>query len=627
MAFPVSPGVNFREIDLTQAIAEQISTNGSFAGSFVWGPAGQIVRVDSEATMVKRFGQPNNTTAIDFFTASSFLAYSSALDIVRIVDATNAKNAVSAGTPVLVANDNTYIQTALTTQPIVAKYPGTYGNNIGVSYVLSAAQFSGNFTNNYSFAMTRSTSFIVTRTSSDAPITSYVQAGSVITIGGIRYTVQSATVDIQAVSGGNHFDGVTLTQVYTGTVGTITGSTVSYIWQFGSTFGGVAPSAGSIYVIVYDATGKITAQVGSVIESFIGSSVAGTIDPFTRASVFIDDIINASKWIRAGISLSTLPTTGVAATNIVLTGGNDGVVALDQYITGYNQFANKDLVPASLIIGGYTSSTGKGAAANTVLGNYIIQNIAEVRKDCVVFVSPSYESVVNNTGNETTDVNANSDLFYISSYAACDSGWKYMYDRYNNVYRWIPLCGDHAGIYAQVDANQDPWYSAAGVNRGLIKNVVKLAWNPMQADRDLLYPNNVNPVYNVPGYGPTMFGDKTLLTTNSAFSRIQTRRLFIILEQTILTAAKTQLFEFNDTFSQNRFVSIIDPFLRDVKGRRGITDYAIIADSRVNTPQVVQNNRFVGQIYIKPQYSIEFIQLDFVAVGPTVDFSTVIGTF
>jgi phage tail sheath protein FI len=207
-----------------------------------------------------------------------------------------------------------------------------------------------------------------------------------------------------------------------------------------------------------------------------------------------------------------------------------------------------------------------------------------------------------------------------------DSGWKYMYDKYNDVFRWVPLNGDHAGLYARVDRERETWVSAAGSSKGKIKNVVKLAWSPDQTQRDALYINDVNPVTILPVAGPVMYGDKTLLGIESAFSRINVRRLFIILEKTIATAANSLLFEFNDEFTQRRFVSIVEPFLRNVKGRRGITDFKVVADNRVNTPEVIQANRFVGQVFVKPNYSINFIRLDFVAVGNSASFDEVIGS-
>jgi phage tail sheath protein FI len=246
--------------------------------------------------------------------------------------------------------------------------------------------------------------------------------------------------------------------------------------------------------------------------------------------------------------------------------------------------------------------------------------------DSVAFLSPPQSAVVNQAGNEAANITSWLGLLSRStSYAVVDSGWKYMYDKYNQTYRWIPLNGDIAGLCVQTDTTNDAWWSPAGFNRGNIKNVVKLAWNPSKTYRDQLYAQGVNPVVSFPGQGTVLFGDKTLQSKPSAFDRINVRRLFIVLEKAISTAARYSLFEFNDSFTQAQFVAMVTPFLRDVQGRRGITDFKVVCDSTNNTPQVVDSNQFVGDIYIKPARSINFIQLNFVAVGTGVDFNTIVG--
>jgi phage tail sheath protein FI len=208
-----------------------------------------------------------------------------------------------------------------------------------------------------------------------------------------------------------------------------------------------------------------------------------------------------------------------------------------------------------------------------------------------------------------------------------DSGWKYQYDKYSDIYRWAPLNGDVAGLCVRTDTERDPWWSPAGYNRGNIQNLVRLAWNPRKAYRDVLYQAGVNPVLTDSGQGTILFGDKTLLAKPSAFDRINVRRLFIVIEKAIATASKFTLFEFNDQFTQAQFVNLIEPYLRDVRGRRGIYDFRVVCDNTNNTPEVVDSNRFVGDIYIKPARSINFIQLNFVAVRTGVDFSEITGKF
>jgi phage tail sheath protein FI len=248
--------------------------------------------------------------------------------------------------------------------------------------------------------------------------------------------------------------------------------------------------------------------------------------------------------------------------------------------------------------------------------------IAETRRDAVVFASPPYEDVVNTTGQADKIVTYRNQLTS-SSYAVLDTGWKYQYDRYNDKYRYVPLNGDIAGLAVRTDLISDPWFSPAGYNRGVIKNLVKLAYSPTKTDRDTLYKSGVNPVVTFPGQGTLLFGDKTLLSRPSAFDRINVRRLFIVLEKSIATAAKFQLFEFNDPFTRNQFKNIVEPFLRDVQGRRGITDFRVVCDETNNTPAVIDRNEFTADIFIKPSRSINFIQLNFIATRSGISFEEV----
>jgi phage tail sheath protein FI len=267
-----------------------------------------------------------------------------------------------------------------------------------------------------------------------------------------------------------------------------------------------------------------------------------------------------------------------------------------------------------------------GATNSAVIPNKLVA-LAESRKDCMVFISPDRADVVDNAGSEAVDIAATAATFTTSSYAVVDSGWKYQYDKYNDVYRWIPLNGDIAGLCVRTDSERDPWFSPAGTTRGVIKNVVKLAWNPNKAERDSLYQKGVNSVVTFPGEGTILYGDKTFLNRPSAFDRINVRRLFIVLEKTIARAARSSLFEFNDDFTRAAFVNLVEPYLRDVKGRRGVYDYRVVCDTTNNTGEVIDRNEFVGDIYIKPARSINFIQLNFVAVRTGVAFEEVVGKF
>ena len=268
-----------------------------------------------------------------------------------------------------------------------------------------------------------------------------------------------------------------------------------------------------------------------------------------------------------------------------------------------------------------------GPTTGITIPNYLIA-IAETRKDCIVFVSPPKANVVYATaGAEVTNITTTAATYTKSSFAVMDTGWKYQFDKYNDVYRWVPLNGDIAGLCARTDNERDPWFSPAGLNRGVIKNVVKLAWNPTKAERDTLYKAGVNPVVTFPGEGTILYGDKTLLNRPSAFDRINVRRLFIVLEKSIAKAARSSLFEFNDEFTRASFINLVEPFLRDVQGRRGIYDFRVVCDTTNNTGEIIDQNQFVGDIYIKPARSINFIQLNFVAVRTGVAFEEIVGKF
>ena len=263
-------------------------------------------------------------------------------------------------------------------------------------------------------------------------------------------------------------------------------------------------------------------------------------------------------------------------------------------------------------------------------------SVAELRKDCLAFISPYRGAALTDTSSQTAvTVNSDADItdnvisFYSpvtsSSYAVFDTGYKYMYDRFNNTFRWVPLNGDIAGTCARNDINNFAWFSPAGTTRGAILNAVKLAYNPSKLQRDRLYSSRINPVIFSPGSGIVLFGDKTGLAKASAFDRINVRRLFIYLENAIASAAKDQLFEFNDEITRTNFVNIVEPFLRDVQAKRGIFDYVVVCDSTNNTAAVIDNNEFVADIYIKPARSINFIGLTFVATRTGVAFEEVIG--
>ncbi len=556
MAFQLSPGVLVTEKDLTAVVPAVATTAGGFAGAFQWGPVDQVTTIDSENSLVERFGKPDDNTYESFFTAANFLSYGNNLQVVRVVNQSAAKNAManSTGTAVLVKNEDHYLSNYADGSAFVgewaAKYPGTLGNSLKVSMA------DGNTYSSWAYA--------------------------------------------------NSFDSAPSTSTYA------------------SEIGGVHDE---LHVIVIDEDGAWTGSKGTVLEKFaFVSKGSDAKNPDGSTAYYKDKINNASKYIwwmdhtatGTNWGSATQGTTFANLTSNVtvsLAGGVYGGAPTDGNITSaLSTFANDELYDISLLPVGKASST---------VAIYAINSVAEVRKDCVVFVSPELSDVVDNAGSEATDVVAFRDTLPSTSYAVMDSGWKYQYDRYNDQYRWIPLNGDTAGTAVRTDFTADPWFSPAGFNRGQIKNVVKLAYSPSKADRDTLYKKGVNPVVTFPGQGTVLFGDKTLLAKPSAFDRINVRRLFIVLEKAIATAAKFQLFEFNDAFTRAQFRNLVEPYLRDVQGRRGITEYKVVCDESNNTGAVIDRNEFVADIYVKPNRSINFIQLNFIATRTGISFEEV----
>jgi hypothetical protein len=635
MPFQVSPGVNVSEIDLTTVVPAVSTTEGALAGHFRWGPVDQRILIDSEDRLVNIYNKPNANTATDFFTAANFLAYGNALYINRSV-ASDAVNAVSDGSAVLVKNEDHYNETVSSTltQDWVAKYPGELGNSLKVSVCQNSAAWESSVTTKYEVARNSAT------VNCTATMTSAVVVGDLLLLGPDKQTVKVA-----AVSGNT----ITLTSNYTGNNMLVSGSTegtnFTRRWEFFGNFDNaptttayantVNAQADEIHVAVVDEDGAITGTAGAVVETYEGVSVASDARTEQGAGNYYKEVINQnSPYIWFGDHNSSLTNAGTRAdlgttfgaaslpVTTSMTGGKDGATPSSaQKITSYNIFKSAEDVDISFLL---------GSNADTTLATHLITNIAEDRKDCIAVLSPERADCVNNNsydGKERDDIIAFRDGLPSSSYAVMDSGWKYQYDKYNDVYRYVPLNGDTAGLMVQTDTTRDPWYSPAGFNRGNVKNTIRLAYNPPKADRDQLYKKGINPVVTFPGQGTVLFGDKTMLAKPSAFDRINVRRLFIVLEKAISTASKFTLFEFNDEFTRSQFRNLVEPFLRDVQGRRGITDFRVVCDGTNNTGEVIDRNEFIGDIYIKPARSINFIQLNFVAVRTGVEFSEVVGQF
>lgn len=637
MAFQISPGVLVRERDLTNVVPAVATTIGGMVGDFQWGPVHEIISIDSENNLVERFGRPTTSVYYDFMTAASFLAYGSNLLTVREVGS-SSKNSVSEGTAVLIKNEDHYNDQYADGNNSVgvwaAKYAGALGNNIKVSIGdigsatnLSVASIALNAPDT---AGDRTSATVAI----SAPNTDGIQATATATITNGNVTAITITNP-----GFGYTVAPTVTITVDGTGSVAATATLSTEWIYRDEFDSVpgtstwAADNGSSYdevnIIVIDEDGGITGSAGTVLEKFAGcSKAADAKDDLNQTNYYKNVINDRSKYIwwmdhpDDGTNWGSTSTTGVtfdlmkpgtADQIISLTGGVDDSPSIGNIQTGYDLFANDELVDVALIL---------LSAHPVTVGDYVIDNVVDVRKDCICFISPQRSSVVNNEGDEITDITGAADFgsYTRSSYAVFDSGWKYMYDKYNDRYIYAPLNGDVAGCCVITDRGDDPWFSPAGLNRGIIKNAIKLAWSPRKADRDTLYAKGINPVINSPAAGIVLFGDKTMLAKPSAFNRINVRRLFIVLEKAIATAAKFQLFEFNDAFTRAQFTAIVEPFLRDVQGRRGIYDFRVVCDETNNTPQVIDSNEFRADIYIKPAKSINFITLTFIATRTGISF-------
>jgi hypothetical protein len=611
-------------------------------GDFAWGPVHEITRIDSENNLVERFGKPSTTTFYDFMTSASFLAYGSNLLTVREVGAL-AKNAVSSGTAVLVKNEEDYQEQYASGSNSIgvwaAKYAGTLGNSlkvefadVGSSSILSLASIALDAADT---AGDRTTATV----SIDAPTAPAVGSGGIQATATATISGGNVTAIVITNPGFGYSAAPTVTVTADGTGSVAATATLATEWTYRDEFDSLPTttdwaannnaSNDEMHIIVIDEDGAISGIAGTVLEKFSGVSKASDAKDDVNSTNYYKNVINdRSQWIwwvdhpadgtnwgtssEGGTAFDVL-TAGFAEQSVSLTGGVDDAPTVGNLQSGYDLFANDELVDVSLIL---------TSAHPTSVGDYVIDNVCEVRKDCLAFISPQRASVVNNEGSEVIDILGQTDLgaYTRSSFAVMDSGWKYTYDKYNDRYTYIPLNGDIAGCCVITDLGDDPWFSPAGLNRGIIKNAIKLSWSPRKADRDTLYSRGVNPVINTPGSGIVLFGDKTLLAKPSAFNRINVRRLFIVLEKAIATAAKFQLFEFNDAFTRAQFVALVEPFLRDVQGRRGVYDFRVVCDETNNTPQIVDSNEFRAEIYVKPAKSINFITLTFVATRTGISF-------
>ena len=586
MPFQVSPGVVVTERDLTTVVPNVSTSIGAFAGAFQWGPVLQRVRIESENELVQTFGEPTADTAEYFWSAANYLAYSNNLLVVRNTEA-NAINAVvgddNAGTAKKIDNIDDYDGTSdFTDQLFIAKYPGARGSSLKAIAVDSAgwASFSGLANSartpdqkllfaNFDRAPGTSTDVAASGGSNDEMHVLVIDENGLFS--GVAGEILEAHAFVSKASDAKKIDGSS------NYVKNVLKNESRYIWL------------GEVLKIT-----ESTTDSGSEVDA--GSLKAGNTFKLINAASDADKIIGGS-----------------------LAGGSDGTYPLTpaKEQIAYNMFADAETVDISLLIGG---------PALQATAQHLVLTIAENRKDCIAFVSPTKASVVNAAvDSQTASIVSQKNAIGSSSYGVMDNAWKYQYDRYRDVFINVPMNGDIAGLCARTDFTNDAWFSPAGLNRGVIKNIVRPSWDASQGDRDELYKGGINPITTQLGAGNILFGDKTMLAVPSAFDRINVRRLFIVLEKAIAIAAKAMLFEFNDEFTRSQFVNIVTPFLREVQGRRGLTDFKVVCDSSNNTGQVIDTNNFVGDIYIKPNRSINFIQLNFIAARSDVSFSEIGG--
>jgi len=668
MGFRVSPGVSIKEIDLTTIVPNIATTPGGYAGYYYWGPCEEIVTVSSETELVSIFGKPDTTNYVDFFTPANFLQYGNNIQVVRVVGAAASNSTVTiAGAcgAVLDINNETEFaapSTAVTTAAgagvvFAGKYPGVLGNSLqvvvvagsgvttfpalgagvsfgvnGISFATASSSQAYHLTKGDTIQFADGTSALLNSVSAQlVGLTAVNNEWSGIT------AATYITLGLQGVLPKAQVLGATFTvkSVYANYVNTIA-TTTNYA-------GSVGGSGDAISVLVLDKDGKWTGVAGTLLEKYESVSRASDARNSDGSSNYYKQVIaDKSNYIyalsadlagnTAGLSTKTDWTAPAAISNarvvnaggvisLGLTGSADATPTdSERWSSGWNYFADATTVDVSLLPLGDASAT---------LAKLIVGTVCEKRLDAMAFLSPQSANVVNKLPYEALNAlktYRDSTLNINSSYAVLDSGWKYQLDTYNNVVRTMPLNGDIAGLVARTEYTNEAWFSPAGFNRGQIKNVVKLAYNPSsEAHRDELYTRQINPVVSFPGDGTILFGDKTMQSKPSAFDRINVRRLFIILEKAIATASKFFLFEQNDGFTRAQFKNLVVPFLKTVQQRRGITDFKVVCDDTNNPGAVIDRNEFVADIFVKPTRSINFIQLNFIATKTGVNFSEVGG--
>ena len=668
MAFQVSPGVQVREIDVTNVVPAVSSSIGAFAGEFSWGPVDEVRTITSEKELVGVFGEPKeagsdgyNTVLSKkehFYSAANFLKYGNNLKVVRASNGIAAGqtgqmlNATTGSAGILIKNQTHYYESnyhsgsaAGSAGLFSARCAGSLGNSLKISMCTSANAFS-----QASVTTVSDSSISVGHTQ----IT--VADGTKFVVGDLIAFANSADVyKISAISSNDITFHLNSDSSQGLQVVPTNGSNIARGWEFASNFTkapGSSPDAlanssslDEVHVIVIDEDGKITGIPGEILEVFEGLSQASDAkDSEGNSNYYVDKLRYNSNYIfwtnhdsttsEAG---NTFAVAGAAFVQHTLPLGGSLSHGIDGYplssgaknTANTTHFGDAETQDVDFIIAGPLDGYASGSVVSTLAeattqANNLIA-LCEARKDCMAVISPRKADCVNNSGSESTSVIAFAETLTSSSYAVMDSAWCYQYDKYTDNYCYIPSCSHTAGVMARTDSDRDAWFSPAGFSRGQILGITKLSFNPNQAERDALYKKRVNPMVTFPGEGTVLFGDKTLLSSASAFDRINVRRLFIVMEKAIATAAKFQLFEFNDAFTRAQFRATIEPFLRQVKGRRGIVDFQVVCDDTNNSQAIVDANQFQASIFVKPNRSINFITLNFVAARSGVEFEEVYG--
>ena len=651
MADLVSPGVQIKEKDVTTTVSSPPGSIGGIGISASKGYADIVVTVGSEEELVEQFGKPTTGNFEYWFSAANFLGYTNNLKVVRAVQA-SAKNATSTGSGLVIPNTISYSVGDGTNGPYsggeassegawAARSLGAWGNNIQVSACTSADAY-------YKAARTTTTGALAAGdTTVDVAATTSINVGSILHISGDTTGALYKVVSIASLE-------LTIarypTQVAAGIVATSisSGANVNVYWEWFDEFDG-APgtsqyatdhggSLDEMHIVVTDAGGGITGVKDTVLERYDAVSKAGDaktdeggqnyyVDVLYDNSEYIywiDHPAGGSNWGSNASGVTFTAATAIVDTQRLSTGADGNAITNGERLLSYDKFKDADSVDVNLLIEGPPTISG---AADVVLANHLT-DIVNGRKDCLAFLSPEKAAVVNKAaGAQQADaVEAWGATIANSSYVVMDSGWFKIYDKYNDVFRWIPLNSATAGTCAATDILEDPWWSPGGLTRGQIRSSIELAFNPSQTQRDGLYRNRVNPIVTFPGEGTVLWGDKTGLSSQGAFSRINVRRLFITIEEACKVAARSILFEFNDDFTRENFKSMVNPYLRDIQARRGITDFLVVCDATNNTPQVVDANEFRADVYVKPARSINFITLTFIATRSGVAFSELFTT-